>query len=156
MNFNSHPNRRTLLATSAAALAVAALPSRAQSGTKIVFGFTAVSDFATVFVAKEEGWGAVPTGTRKSTYDTPEFQKAARFAAAEKLAIDTANPNDSTLPKSPYIGVQFAAIPEFQAIGIAVGQQMSAALAGKSTVDAALKASQTVADREMKKAGYYK
>jgi hypothetical protein len=48
------------------------------------------------------------------------------------------------------------AIPEFQAIGIAVGQQMSAALAGKTTVDAALKASQVAADREMKKAGYYK
>ena len=98
----------------------------------------------------------MPTGTRKSTYATPEFQKAARFAAAEKMAIDSANPNDSTLPKSPYVGVQFAAIPEFQAIGIAVGQQMSAALAGKTSVDAALKASQVAADREMKKAGYYK
>jgi sorbitol/mannitol transport system substrate-binding protein len=81
---------------------------------------------------RTNGW-AVPTGTRKSTYATPEFQKAARFAAAEKKAIDSANPNDSTLPKSPYVGVQFAAIPEFQAIGIAVGQQMSAALAGKTS-----------------------
>jgi sorbitol/mannitol transport system substrate-binding protein len=72
------------------------------------------------------------------------------------MAIDSANPNDSTLPKSPYVGVQFAAIPEFQAIGATVGQQMSAALAGKTTVDAALKASQVAADREMKKAGYYK
>ncbi|MBK6851838.1 MAG: sugar ABC transporter substrate-binding protein [Burkholderiales bacterium] len=107
-------------------------------------------------VAKTNGWGHVPTGTRKSTYANPEFQKAAVFAAAEKAAIDSANPNDSTLPKSPYVGVQFAAIPEFQAIGIAVGQQMSSALAGKTTVDAALKASQNAADREMKKAGYYK
>jgi sorbitol/mannitol transport system substrate-binding protein len=107
-------------------------------------------------VAKEEGWGSVPTGTRKSTYATPEFVKAARFAEAEKKAIDTANPNDSTLPKSPYVGVQYAAIPEFQAIGVAVGQQMSAALSGKVTVDQALKTSQTAAEREMKKAGYYK
>ena len=76
-------------------------------------------------VAETNGWANVPTGTRKSTYASPEFQKAARFAAAEKTAIDSANPNDSTLPKSPYVGVQFAAIPEFQAIGIAVGQQMS-------------------------------
>jgi len=106
-------------------------------------------------VGKEVGWGGVPTGTRKSTYANPDFQKAARFAAAEKKAIDTANPNDSTLPKSPYVGVQFAAIPEFQAIGIAVGQQMSAALAGKVTVEQALKSSQTVADREMRKAHYY-
>ena len=107
-------------------------------------------------VAKNNGWAAVPTGTRKSTYAIPEFLKAAKFAEAEKKAIDTANPNDSTLPKSPYVGVQFAAIPEFQAIGIAVGQQMSAALAGKVTVDAALKTGQAAAEREMKKAGYYK
>jgi sorbitol/mannitol transport system substrate-binding protein len=107
-------------------------------------------------VAKEKGWASVPTGTRKSTYANPEFLKAAKFADAEKKAIDSANPNDSTLPKSPYVGVQFAAIPEFQAIGIAVGQQMSAALAGKVTVDAALKASQQAADREMRKGGYYK
>jgi len=52
--------------------------------------------------------------------------------------------------------VQYAAIPEFQAIGVAVGQQMSAALSGKVTVDQALKTSQTAAEREMKKAGYYK
>jgi len=107
-------------------------------------------------VAKTNGWAHVPTGTRKSTYANPEFQKAAKFAAAEKAAIDSANPNDSTLPKSPYVGVQFAAIPEFQAIGATVGQEMSAALAGKKSVDAALKASQVAAEREMKKAGYYK
>ena len=107
-------------------------------------------------VAKTNGWANVPTGTRKSTYASPEFQKAARFAAAELKAIESANPTDSTLPKSPYVGVQFAAIPEFQSIGIAVGQQMSAALAGKTSVDDALKASQVAAEREMKKAGYYK
>ena len=107
-------------------------------------------------VGKEVGWGNVPTGTRKSTYENAEFLKVAKFAAAEKLAIDSANPADQTLPKSPYVGVQFAAIPEFQAIGTTVGQQMSAALAGKSSIDDALKAGQVAADREMKKAGYYK
>lgn len=107
-------------------------------------------------VGKEQGWAAVPTGTRKSTYATPEFMKAAKFAEAEKAAIDSANPTDSTLPKSPYVGVQFAAIPEFQSIGVAVGQQMSAVLAGKTTVDQALAAGQNAADREMRKSGYYK
>lgn len=107
-------------------------------------------------IAKDAGWHAVPTGTRKSTYANPEFQKVAKFAAEEKKAIDSANPNDSTLPKSPYVGVQYAAIPEFQAIGIAVGQQMSSTLSGKVTVDAALKTSQTAAEREMTKGGYYK
>jgi sorbitol/mannitol transport system substrate-binding protein len=107
-------------------------------------------------IGKEVGWGNVPTGTRKSTYTNENFLKAARFASAEKAAIDSANPNDSTLPKSPYVGVQFAAIPEFQAIGIAVGQQMTAALAGTTSIDKALKNSQVAAEREMKKGGYYK
>ena len=42
----------------------------------------------------------------------------------------------------PYVGVQFVAIPEFQGIGTAVGQQFAAALAGKITVDQALKNAQ--------------
>jgi sorbitol/mannitol transport system substrate-binding protein len=107
-------------------------------------------------VASKQGWAHVPTGTRKSTYANPEFQKAAVFAKAEKEAIDSANPNDSTLNKSPYVGVQYAAIPEFQAIGLAVGQQMSAALAGQETVDTALKNSQIAATRQMERAGYFK
>ncbi|SDJ38969.1 ABC transporter substrate-binding protein [Variovorax sp. OV700] len=48
--------RRTLLSALAAASAAAALPSRAQSNPKIVFGYTAVSDFASVFLAAEEGY----------------------------------------------------------------------------------------------------
>lgn len=48
--------RRTLLSALAAASAAAALPARAQPHPKIVFGYTAVSDFASVFVAAEEGY----------------------------------------------------------------------------------------------------
>ena len=84
---------------------------------------------------------------------TRPFRSSATWSAKAILA---ANPTDQTLPKSPYVGVQFAGHPEFQSIGIAVGQQISAALAGKSSVEDALKAGQVAADREMKKAGYYK
>ena len=107
-------------------------------------------------VAKEKGWADVPTGTRKSTYANPAFQKAAVFAKAEETAIASADPNSSTLPKSPYKGVQYVAIPEFQAIGLAVGQQMSAALSGQETVDKALKTSETLTERQMQRGGYYK
>lgn len=47
--------RRTLLSSLAAASAAAALPTWAQSN-KILFGYTAVTDFASVFVAAEEGY----------------------------------------------------------------------------------------------------
>ena len=63
---------------------------------------------------------------------------------------------DSTLPWSPYLGVQFAAIPEYPAIGIAVGQQVAAALSGRVSVDQALRAAQQAADRAMREAGYYR
>lgn len=39
-----------------AAIAAAAAPSARAQSTKVVFGYTAVTDFASVFVAKEEGF----------------------------------------------------------------------------------------------------
>ncbi|MCC9597300.1 sugar ABC transporter substrate-binding protein [Rubrivivax sp. JA1055] len=116
----------------------------------------ATSKEYTALVARERGWAAVPTGTRRSTYANPAFQRVAgHFAAAEKKAIDSVDPGDSTLPRSPYQGVQYAAIPEFQTIGVAVGQQIAAALTGRTTVEQALRASQAAADREMRAGGYY-
>jgi len=137
------------------ALAVPASSKNAAAAQTFIQWATS-KEYIKLVAQQENDWARVPTGTRKSTYANADFQKAAVFAAAEKAAIDSANPTDSTLPKSPYVGVQFAAIPEFQSIGVTVGQQMSSALAGKSSVDAALKASQAAADREMRKAGYYK
>ncbi|MCB1756950.1 MAG: sugar ABC transporter substrate-binding protein [Gammaproteobacteria bacterium] len=135
------------------ALAVPESSKKSEEAEKFIQWATS-ADYINL-VGEELGWGKVPTGTRQSTYANEKFLAAASFAEAELAAIQSANPNDSTLNESPYVGVQFAAIPEFQAIGIAVGQQMSAALAGKTSVENALKASQVSADREMRKAGYY-
>ena len=126
-----------------------------QAGDAKKFVEWATSKAYIELVAATNGWGSVPTGTRQSTYDNPNFQAAAVFADAELAAILSADPSNSTQDPTPYTGVQFAAIPEFQAIGIAVGQQMSAALAGNVSVEEALAAAQTAADREMRKAGYY-
>lgn len=51
----THLNRRAVLSTLAATSASLALPAWSQS-TKIVFGYSAVSDFASAFVAAEEGY----------------------------------------------------------------------------------------------------
>ena len=56
----------------------------------------------------------------------------------------------------PYTGVQFVAIPEFQAIGTTTGQAIAAALSGDQTVDAALKSAQDDALQTMQQAGYIK
>jgi sorbitol/mannitol transport system substrate-binding protein len=105
-------------------------------------------------VASQEGWGAVPSGTRLSTYANAEFMKANAYARVEQAAIASANCLDSTQPRSPYVGIQFAAIPEFQAIGTAVGQQISNLLTDGGSVDDALARSQALSLRKMRDAGY--
>lgn len=107
-------------------------------------------------VGESQGWVAVPPGTRKSTYDLPEYQKAAPFAATVLKAIMSADPTKPTKDPVPYTGVQFVAIPEFQGIGTLVGQQISAALAGQQSVDGALDNAQKAVAQIMKKAGYPK
>ncbi|MCF2869508.1 sugar ABC transporter substrate-binding protein [Octadecabacter sp. G9-8] len=99
------------------------------------------------------GWGSVPTGTRTSTYAIPEFQAAAAFADAELAAINSAAPEATDI--KPYVGVQFAAIPEFPEVGTAVAQEIAAALSGAKSVDEALAAAQSAADAIMSEAGYY-
>ncbi|MDQ0391195.1 ABC transporter substrate-binding protein [Labrys monachus] len=107
-------------------------------------------------VASKEGWANVPPGTRKSLYANPEYQKAAPFAKLTLDSIMSADPTHPTVKPVPYVGVQFVAIPEFQGIGTTVGQQFSAALAGSTTVDAALASAQNSTTRTMTKAGYIK
>jgi sorbitol/mannitol transport system substrate-binding protein len=107
-------------------------------------------------VASKDGWANVPPGTRKSLYENPEYQKAAPFSKLTLESINSADPAHPTVKPVPYIGIQFVAIPEFQAIGTAVGQQFSGALAGSSSVDDALAAAQNIAMREMTRAGYIK
>lgn len=137
------------------AWALAVPAGTAQSEDALKFIAWATSKEYVELVAENKGWASVPTGTRASTYANSNFTDAAVFAEAELAAIMSADPANSSQNPTPYVGVQFAAIPEFQAIGIAVGQQMSAALAGNITVEEALEAAQEAADREMRKAGYY-
>jgi len=106
-------------------------------------------------VAEKEGWANVPPGTRTSLYENPEYQKVP-FAKMTLDSINTADPNNPTVDPVPYVGVQFAAIPEFQGIATSVGQQFSAALAGTTSVDEALAAAQALTLREMTRAGYIK
>ena len=107
-------------------------------------------------VADDQGWIAAPPGTRMSTYNNPDYQKAAPFADFVLKALQTTDPANPAVTKVPYFGVQYAAIPEFQGIGTTAGQDIAAALAGSSTGDQALAKAQASAERTMKQAGYPK
>jgi sorbitol/mannitol transport system substrate-binding protein len=100
-------------------------------------------------VGKRFGWLWVPPGSRKSTYDNPEYIRAAPFAPLVREAILNADYTKPSALPVPYVGIQYVGIPEFQAIGTEVGQEISAALAGRATVEQALALAQAEAERAM-------
>ncbi|MEH3118225.1 MAG: sugar ABC transporter substrate-binding protein [Methylorubrum populi] len=109
-------------------------------------------------VAKEKGWVSAPPGTRRSTYASEEYRKAAPFSGFVLKAIEGSNPNGQTQTPRPEdaSGAQFVSIPEFQGLGTNVGQTLAATLTGRSTIADALSTAQGAATRTMQQAGYPK
>jgi sorbitol/mannitol transport system substrate-binding protein len=136
--------------------ALAIPKSSKNSDAALKYALWATSKEYIKLAAEDGGWATVPPGTRKSTYDNADYQKAAPFAAVTLKAMQTADPTNPAIKKVPYIGVQFVGIPEFQSMGLQVGQNIAAALTGKMTVDQALQASQTEVERAVKQGGYLK
>jgi sorbitol/mannitol transport system substrate-binding protein len=93
------------------------------------------------------GWASIPPGTRKSTYEIPEYKKAAAAFAKPTLASISAAPidNPGTTKRPGLPGVQYVGIPEFQDVGNQCTQQFSAVIAGRSSIDSALSNCQDVA-----------
>ncbi|GAB2832000.1 ABC transporter substrate-binding protein [Streptomyces daliensis] len=98
-------------------------------------------------VGEEFGWANVPAGKRASTYDIPQYKKTAgAFGEVTRKAITEADPRDPGVQERPTIGIQFVDIPEFSDLGTKVSQELSAAIAGRQSVDTALKKSQQLAE----------
>ena len=97
-------------------------------------------------VGQTYGWNRVPPGVRQSTYAIPAYADAAKAYAKPTLdGIADANQQKGMANPVPYPGIQFVGIPEFQDLGTRVSQQLSAAIAGRESVDDALKQSQDYA-----------
>jgi sorbitol/mannitol transport system substrate-binding protein len=98
-------------------------------------------------VGSELGWARVPAGKRMSTYSNPDYlAQASAFAEPTLAAIQAANPNDPGVQPRPAPGIQFVDIPEFPDLATQVSQDVSSAIAGRMTVDEALKRGQQLAD----------
>jgi sorbitol/mannitol transport system substrate-binding protein len=97
-------------------------------------------------VASKYGWSAVPPGSRTSLYSNPDYQKAAgAFAGITLQSIDGTDPDHPTVDPVPYVGVQYVDIPQFETLGLTVGQQIAGAIAGTESVSQALQAAQSAA-----------
>lgn len=99
-------------------------------------------------VGEKIGWSNVPAGKRASTYDNPEYrEEAAAFQDVTRAAIEGAKPRDPGVQPRPAPGIQFVGIPEFTDLGTKVSQEISAAIAGRQSVESALKKSQKLAEK---------
>lgn len=107
----------------------------------------ATSTEYTELVAEEYGWVNAPPGTRTSLYERAEYREAAPFAPLVLKAITEADLENPTVEPVPYNGIQYVAIPEFQGIGTAVGNQVAEALTGQIGAEAALTNSQWVTEK---------
>ncbi|MFG3104564.1 ABC transporter substrate-binding protein [Streptomyces sp. NPDC048182] len=99
-------------------------------------------------VGDQVGWSDVPAGKRASTYRNPDYRKeAAAFQEMTKEAIEGAKPKNPGVQPRPAPGIQFVGIPEFTDLGTKVSQEISAAIAGRQSVEEALKKSQQLAEK---------
>ncbi|MEU1483013.1 sugar ABC transporter substrate-binding protein [Streptomyces sp. NPDC005752] len=102
-------------------------------------------------VGETSGWSNAPAGKRASTYDNPEYVEAAgAFADVTEQAISGADPKNPGTQPRPVPGIQFVGIPEFTDLGTRVAQEISAAIAGRQSVDKALATSQKLAEQVAK------
>jgi sorbitol/mannitol transport system substrate-binding protein len=97
-------------------------------------------------VGSQLGWSKVPAGKRASTYSNPEYlTEAGAFAQPTRQAIESADPRNPGVQPRPAIGIQFVDIPEFTDLATQVSLDVSSAVAGRMSVDAALDQGQSLA-----------
>jgi sorbitol/mannitol transport system substrate-binding protein len=131
------------------ALAIPKTTSKADTAWKYISWATGPEYIKAAGPKIDGGWAAIPPGTRKSTYEIPEYKKAASAFASTTLdamaAAPIGNPGTTKRPGLP--GVQYVGIPEFQDVGNQCTQQFSSVIAGRTNVDSALKNCQDIASQ---------
>lgn len=86
-------------------------------------------------VGETKGWKSAPSGTRKSTYDIPEYQAECDFAEITRdsiLAVDFAQP---AVNPTPYTGNSLPNLPEYSSWGEACAQELAAYITDQKTID---------------------
>jgi sorbitol/mannitol transport system substrate-binding protein len=131
------------------ALAIPTTSSKADLGWKYIAFATGPQYLKEAGTKVPGGWAAIPPGTRKSTYEIPQYKKAAAAFAKPTLASISAAPidNPGTTKRPGLPGVQYVGIPEFQDVGNRCTQEFSAVIAGRASIDTALTNCQNVASQ---------
>lgn len=101
-------------------------------------------------------WGGVPSGHRKSLYENPGYAEfGAPFNDVVLESLATVDPlNATNFDDTPYVGIQFVQIPEFQGLGTSCTQEFAGAMAGDQSADDAIAKCGQYADEVAVAGGY--
>ncbi len=101
-------------------------------------------------------WGGIPSGSRKSLYDNPGYAEfGAKFNPVVLESLNTVDPLHATIyDDTPYTGIQFVQIPEFQDLGTRCTQEFAGAIADQQTADEAIAKCQQYAEDVAVTGGY--
>jgi sorbitol/mannitol transport system substrate-binding protein len=101
-------------------------------------------------------WGGVPSGSRKSLYDNPGYADYGK--AFNPVVVDSLNTVDplhaTNFTDTPYTGIQFVQIPEFQDLGTKCTQEFAGAISGSQSADDAIAKCQQYAEDVATSGGY--
>ena len=104
-------------------------------------------EYAALVNQKTGGWGGVPSGARKSLYDVAGYKDYAKaFGPIVVDSLNTVDPLHATnFADTPYTGIQFVQIQEFQDLGTKCTQEFAAAISGSESTDDAIGKCQALA-----------
>jgi polyol transport system substrate-binding protein len=94
------------------------------------------------------GWSRTPPGTRKSTYEIPQYiQAGGDFAPLTAQIMNEVDPTHPGVNPQPWVGIQYVTIPEFQDVGNQISQLLADVIAGRRPLNVALDQGQKIAQR---------
>jgi sorbitol/mannitol transport system substrate-binding protein len=113
-------------------------------------------DYPQLVKDAEGSWGKAPSGARKSLYDNPDYAAyGAKFNPVVSDSLNTVDPNHATnFADTPYSGIQFVQIPEFQELGNKCTQEFAGAISGSQSSDDAIAKCQQYAEQVAVDGGY--
>jgi sorbitol/mannitol transport system substrate-binding protein len=113
-------------------------------------------DYANLVHDKTGSWGGVPSGARKSLYDVPGYKDYAKaFSGVVVGSLNSVDPLHATnFADTPYTGIQFVQIPEFQDLGTKCTQEFAGAITGSQSTDDAIAKCQKLAEGVATTGGY--
>lgn len=98
-------------------------------------------------VAEEEGWLAVPSGSRTSTYESAEYKSVAVYADRVLTSLETVEFDHPAVDETPYVGNSLPNIPEWSGLGEKLGQLLAEYISSDGETTALQSAAQSAAQQ---------